>query len=674
MFKQIFKKLEQEISGQTALNHVANIASYHRIQASPGMRAACLYAVDVLKSYGVDAKLNSYPANGLDYAWSSLMFREWNCEDAWLKLVEPVEKAGYLARFNAEKIHVIQRSVSTPPEGIIANVIVPSDKGEEPDDYEGLSVVGKFVLTNGDVQRVHEVAVNGLGAAGIICDAMFVRPPNLLEGGLDDALKYTSYWWGELDEPGLGFVVTPRTGRMLRKLVAEGKEVKVHGFVDSDIYDGYLDDVVATIPGVTDEEIIVVAHICHPQPSANDNASGSGAVIEVARAIHKLVESGELPKPMRTIRFTLVPEMSGTYAYLNEREEDLPKMVAAINLDMVGENQDKTGSVLVIHKTPDSLPSYVNAVAAAIFKETQKEFSAFGGAADTATFRHAVASFSGGSDHYIYSDPSVGVPCPMVIQWPDKFYHTSWDTVDKVSPHSLERVALLTATYAYFLANAGKKEVPWIASQVLSREKQELTKMVQDTLDKAMDPSTDDPALNLAKISSELNEKIIFDADIGKKAIRSILRLSPNSTEIVGSMIDELDKEVKIEQHRATEALTSYAKTMGLKEIPSYSPEIKKKPKGAKKIPVKLYRGPFSTRSWISKMSENDREALRALNKKHKFEHGGPSMLALYWTDGVRSIEEISHLVELESGETNLEYLVEYYSFLEKMGLINFNQ
>jgi hypothetical protein len=60
------------------------------------------------------------------------------------------------------------------------------------------------------------------------------------------------------------------------------------------------------------------------------------------------------------------------------------------------------------------------------------------------------------------------------------------------------------------------------------------------------------------------------------------------------------------------------------------------------------------------------------MNKKHGIEHGGPSTLALYWTDGTKRISEISQLVELESGSTNLEYLIEYYGFLEKMRLIKF--
>ena len=50
---------------------------------------------------------------------------------------------------------------------------------------------------------------------------------------------------------------------------------------------------------------------------------------------------------------------------------------------------------------------------------------------------------AGGSDHYILSDPTVGIQTPMLNQWPDKFYHTSDDTLDKVSVDSLGRSGAL---------------------------------------------------------------------------------------------------------------------------------------------------------------------------------------------------------------------------------------
>ena len=90
-------------------------------------------------------------------------------------------------------------------------------------------------------------------------------------------------------------------------------------------------------------------------------------------------------------------------------------------------------------------------------------------------------------------------------------------------------------------------------------------------------------------------------------------------------------------------------------------------------VPVKLYRGPLSSRPFIRSLSPEDQEALRQLNTKHGIVYGGPSTIALYWTDGSRSISEISRLVELGTGSTNLPYLVDYYGFLERGGLAEFH-
>src|SRR4029453_5268367 len=84
-------------------------------------------------------------------------------------------------------------------------------------------------------------------------------------------------------------------------------------------------------------------------------------------------------------------------------------------------------------------------------------------------FRHAVVPFSNGSDHYILGDPSVGIPSPMLIQWPDPFSPPTADTLEKVAPASLARSAALAATYAYFVAVAGPREVAWLAREMTYR-------------------------------------------------------------------------------------------------------------------------------------------------------------------------------------------------------------
>ena len=53
MFKPIYDKLEKEVSGDIAFNFLSEITRYHRIQASPGLRAAVNYASHTLRENGL---------------------------------------------------------------------------------------------------------------------------------------------------------------------------------------------------------------------------------------------------------------------------------------------------------------------------------------------------------------------------------------------------------------------------------------------------------------------------------------------------------------------------------------------------------------------------------------------------------------------------------------------
>jgi hypothetical protein len=189
-----------------------------------------------------------------------------------------------------------------------------------------------------------------------------------------------------------------------------------------------------------------------------------------------------LEEPRRGIRFLLVPEMHGTIAYLASNEEKIPSIVAGMNLDMVGENQDLCKSPLLLERTPDAMPSFINDLAEIIFEELTYEIGNLAGTSKYASFKHAVTPFSGGSDHYVLSDPSVDIPCPMIIHWPDLFYHSSLDTPEKLDPVELERVGKLTSTYAYFIANAGEKEADWLAAMICEKSKERISKKVRGIL------------------------------------------------------------------------------------------------------------------------------------------------------------------------------------------------
>ncbi len=91
MFKDIQKAIVAEYSGVRAKGDVAEIIQYHRIQASPGFRAAAQHVQRVLAALGLPADVHSYPADDQTVYWGSPMFQEWEATEATLHLVEPAD-------------------------------------------------------------------------------------------------------------------------------------------------------------------------------------------------------------------------------------------------------------------------------------------------------------------------------------------------------------------------------------------------------------------------------------------------------------------------------------------------------------------------------------------------------------------------------------------------------
>ncbi|MBN1137356.1 MAG: DUF4910 domain-containing protein [Anaerolineae bacterium] len=671
----LLEQIWQTCSGEAAWQTVADLSRYHRIQASPGYRQAAHLVQQQLGQAGLSAEILSYPADDQTIFWAYPSFQEWSCSEAILRLVAPPDKAETLADFQGCPISLIQRSASFEGE---AGVVLVED-GEKDDDYLGLDVAGQVVLTRGDVRRVRELAVQQRGAVGILFDGMRPVAPVRPEGDLADVRQYTSFWWEPGDTHCFGFVLTPRQGRALRRLLKKGDApVRVWAKVASRLYDGALEVVSGIIPGEIDAEILVTAHLCHPRPSANDNASGAAAALEAARALQTLIASGHLPPPQRTIRFLWVPEFTGSQAYLAGREADLDRLVAGLNLDMVGEDQGQTGSSWLIECPPASAASF----APDLLARLRDELPALKGAADVSPshtgqggyplYRSAEVPFSGGSDHAVLSDPSVGVPAPMLIQWPDRFYHTSADTPDRTDPNSLRRTAALAAAYAYWLASAGDADAAWLGQEMTARFKTRLVRMAQQAVTTA---AASDDAQALAQAMADIDRQSAFLLDRQKAALGTLERLAP-----AGCLIDELAAEAeRAAQHElawAKRAIDLRAAGLGLAALPDLPSRDRSQLSGqerqaAERVPVRLVRGPVPLGNHMRRLETKDREQWRQLLKAREGGmHYTVTGLALYWADGKRSVLEIADLVELEAGERDVELLLTYFELLAKLGFV----
>jgi hypothetical protein len=686
-YRSTFELIWNSFSGEAAWQTVCDLSRFHRIQASPGHRQAAQLIQRRAQEAGLEAEILSYPANRRTSFWAFPSFQEWECDAATLHLIDPADQARRLADYRAVPISLIQRSASFDGE---AEVILVED-GEEPTDYDGRDVAGKVILTRGDLRRVYKLAVEERGAVGILYDGMRTLDPVRPEGDLADARQYTSFWWEPGDRTCFGFVLTPRQGAELRKLLNSQVSVRVAAHVACRHYDGAIEVVSATIPGAGDQEVLVVAHLCHPSPSANDNASGAAAALEAARTLQTLIRGQQLPPPQRTLRFLWLPEMTGTAAYLSGREDDLGRIIAAINLDMVGEDQNQTGSSWLIERPPDAAASFAPELLAMLredmvgLKGMTDVSPSYTGVGEVPLYRLAATAFSGGSDHYILSDPTVGVPTPMLIQWPDRFYHTSADTPDRTDPKSLARSGALAAAYAYWLATAEVDEAAELGYEMVARFKAGLAQTAQAAVAAALDVEDSDA---LSEVLVRLDRRLGYRLGRQKAALKSLDRLAALqylAVDLQAELERTAEREMAWAQAAMEMAWTGFT-SLGRKRRkgepgePSVEPprtsvmpgeRSPEEQEAAGLIPVRKMRGPIPVYDHLHRLDPAERDAWRTMLRARK---GGASssllVLALYWADGARSVLDIIDLVELEAGARDVELTLAYFRVLEKLGLV----
>ena len=514
------RALLEELSGEIALHHLREITRFHRIQASPMMRAATEYVLAQLKGYGYEnALIESFPSDGRKAYQTWLSPVGWTVGKAELWMVAPQRRR--LARFSEIANSLVTLSTSADEEG----VLVDAGTGLEPAFYDTVDVEGKIVLGSGYGGEVHRLAVLRHGALGVVCWNDNPDRP--------DQVRYTGMWpkAGERERIRWGFNVSYRTGQELKALLARGEEVRLYARItDGNLRDGTLDIVTATIPGARypGREIVLMAHLDHPRPSANDNASGSATLLELARGLRSLIAQGRLAPPARTIRFLWVPEMYGTAAWFDTHPEVADRTAFAINLDMVG--SPPGAGVLQIVQAPASAFSILDQlvaesagwVAALQVREPRGTGS---------PMNYRVVPYSGGSDHYMFLDGAIGVPSVMLNNWPDAYYHSSEDTPDKIDPTALKRAGLIGGAAAWALATMEPDEVDAVLQGQMAtaaRRLEERQQLVVDLLE-TLEPGMEDA--EIALLINDADTLLEAQLDQEMRAVATALRLVPSGAD-----------------------------------------------------------------------------------------------------------------------------------------------
>ncbi len=671
MFDRVVAAITGEASGERAFESVSWLSRFHRIQASPGFRHAATYCADVMLESCEDARIIHYPAEDNVRFWHFPSFDEWNGRRGILKVTAPRELAGKVADFEACPISLIQRSAATPDPGLETEIVY-AGSGENPGDYKRAR--GKIAIVDAYAPHtVYDAAVKA-GVRGIVIYRQ--RPLDPVRGGagLPGIRPYCSFWWDEREL--FGFVLTPEDGERLvsylKSAAARKHAVKAWAIVDGERYPGTIEVVTSLLPGREEKEVVLVAHLCHPQPSAGDNASGVAVALEVHRLLSKLVRAGKLPEPRYGVRFLLVPEMSGTFAYLARERKSARNLILGLNLDMVGQKQDLTGSTLCVEKPPlpssSFAPYLLSELAATQFSVGMNP----GGTAPIPVIRWTGTPFSGGSDHAILSDPAVGVPTPMLIQWPDRYYHTSGDRPENISPELLGKIAVVAGTYLCLCAVADESTL----LKIVSITGRGLRKEFIDGLSALQGTPADD------FVTPRYKARVLGSA--GKKALRAIGRLAPESTKLAIAVAEEeaalhdcIRREAamvvrRLRRETAGAHLLRPGRRKAHSRMPCVLASREKVLRELERVVVKrLLPGPVDPRGLMRQLTP----ARRARFRKRITKHDGSLMIgtaALYWADGRRNLAQINRLVAVELGYSDPAFLKFYFGLLRDTGFVEY--
>jgi hypothetical protein len=442
-----------EASGSAALHTVRTLSQHHRMRGSVGYRAAAEAIRDRLTEYGLEGvEIISLPADGTIFYGTQRSRPGWNA-----RFAELWEGGQRIASWAEQPISLAQDSVSGRADADLVDV----GAGIAESDYAGKDVRGRLVLTSSQPGEVQDLAVGRLGAAGIISWAQNQRTA---WWGDDESLVR----WGHLQtfaqHPAFAFMVSPARARLWLDSLRRGETVRLRAEVDAGQSPSAYLIPTAIIPGRRrDQEIVYSCHLDHPSPGANDNASGCAGILEIARTLQRLVRSGALPAPARTIRFIWPAEIEGTIALLNARPEFGRRTLATIHLDMIGGNSEITKSVLRVRGSPPSLPSFVSDVgfAFAHWVNDQSLLFADTGAApwpliepdgDRRALQAVIGGFEQGSDHEVWSEGSFRIPVIYIADWPDRYIHTQRDVPGNLDPTKLRRAIFIAAASGYYLA------------------------------------------------------------------------------------------------------------------------------------------------------------------------------------------------------------------------------
>ena len=342
---QYWSAVRPLFAGERAKETVAFLDQFVRWPGNQGFDASIAHIVERLQHAGYVLESGATPADRLIYRVERypMSAPAWEPTDATLAIVDETEP---VLRFATNRNMLATNSYATPSVGIQAELIDAGDGASA--KLDSLGVRGKIVLARVGVGRLFSEAVVKRGALGVLSYS--------LPAYLQPEKHRTSIQFGGVPRDtaaqAWGIVLSYAAHERLRAALARGAvRVRVHTNVQWTT-NAVEQAVIAEVRGsrAPEERFVFSAHV--QEPGANDNASGVGAQVEMARVAAELMRAGHI-NPARTITMLWGLEISSTNRYITQDTIRGRGIKWGLSLDMVGEDIKKTGGTFLIEKMPD---------------------------------------------------------------------------------------------------------------------------------------------------------------------------------------------------------------------------------------------------------------------------------------------------------------------------------
>lgn len=341
--------MKQNVSLFNIQDYSLTLASFEKTGSYRYFDAGTRYCMKMLREAGFSrVERITHAADGRSSAFDCIMPEAWDLTGrSFLKITSPgvPEYDRMLADTDRNVLEAAIWSAPTPKGGIDGELVRFEDL-----DPKLTGVKGKWVCwfeNDVDINGVRYRRLAEAGAAGLV-----LGNPALLDTAPDSVVWFNGQgynsWYHEKEAPRLPvFSISALRAVKLMELLKKGK-VFVHGEMHTRIYDGKVYTVTAVIPGESEEEYALLAHIY--EPFVGDDSLGFGLACELGRLLKQ--RNVRLKKTLRVI-FSM--ELYGFAAYLADPERRR-KIRAGMNLDSFSYLERK----IRFRRTPIGLPSFTD--------------------------------------------------------------------------------------------------------------------------------------------------------------------------------------------------------------------------------------------------------------------------------------------------------------------------